>query len=83
MHYLLQILIALDQLLTALLGGWADETLSSYAWRLEQQGKFWGRVWRPAIDLLWRVFGVPEHCRSSYLAERTRAQLPPELRVAK
>lgn len=81
--YVLQVLIALDQLLTALLGGWADETLSSYAWRLERSKKFWGRVWRPAIDAVWRLFGVHDHCLRSYLAERDRAQLPPNLRDAK
>ena len=28
-----QILIAIDQLANAMIGGWADETLSSRAWR--------------------------------------------------
>ena len=28
-----QILIAIDQLANAVIGGWADETLSSRAWR--------------------------------------------------
>lgn len=28
-----QVLVALDQLVNALFGGWADETLSSRCWR--------------------------------------------------
>lgn len=33
-----QILIAIDQLANAVIGGWADETLSAAAWRTEQSG---------------------------------------------
>ena len=37
--YLLQILIALDQLANTLIpGGWADETLSSRAHRMREKG---------------------------------------------
>lgn len=71
-----QVLVALDQLFTALIGGWADETLSSYAWRMEREDKPWGRVWRPCID--W-VFGEG-HCYDAYIAERERLQTPPILR---
>jgi hypothetical protein len=76
--WILQILIALDQLCTALIGGWADETLSSYAWRMEQEHKPWGRA-RAWIDRIF--FWMPQHCYSAYLAERQRAQLPPEFRA--
>ena len=80
-RYILQILIAFDQFLCTLVGGWADESLSSYAHRLERQGKFWGRLWRPVIDRFFHVcFGQQQHCYQSYLAERERAHLPPELR---
>lgn len=81
-RWLLQVLIALDQLVTALLGGWADETLSSYAWRLERHGKPWGRFWRPVIDaIFWLLRGEVAHCRNAHEAERTRAQVAPELRT--
>lgn len=81
-HYLFQILIAFDQLLCTFIGGWADESLSSYAWRLEQKGKIWGRIWRPVADWFFRFFfSDNNHCHKSYLAERERAHLPPELRV--
>ena len=77
--YPIRILIALDQLITALLGGWPDETLSSYAWRLERRGKLAGRIFRPAIDWLFQWEG-PNHCERAALYERLRLQIDPELR---
>ena len=78
MNYFIRVLVALDQLVTALLGGWPDETLSSYAWRLEQQGKPFGFM-RRVIDWLFAWEG-PNHCERAMLYERQRLQLPPELR---
>lgn len=76
MTYLKKILIAVDQLANALLAGWPDETLSSRAWRWEQDGV---RVWpRRLIDRIF--FWEPKHCRESYVSEREGRQLPPELR---
>jgi hypothetical protein len=80
--YLHQVLIALDQLGTALLGGYADETLSSYAWRLERDGKPFGKVTRPVIDFLFS-WQSRSHCRIAYELERVRAQCPPEMRTTK
>ena len=51
MTYGKAVLIATDQLLNALLGGWPDETLSSRAWRWEQHDV---RNWpRRVIDSLF------------------------------
>ena len=59
-----QVLIAIDQLLNALLGGYADESLSSRAYRLSQEGFTWPKTF---IDtLLWFD---EDHCYESYLAE--------------
>jgi hypothetical protein len=70
------ILIALDQLINAICGGWPDETVSSRAWRWEQSGR---RAWpRRLIDRVF--FFDPGHCRESFESERTGRQLPPELR---
>lgn len=74
-NWAMQVLIALDQLITALVGGFADETLSSYSYRMEQQGKPWG-VARRFIDFLF----FEGHCEQAYLAEIERHQLPPEFR---
>lgn len=69
-------LIALDQLVNALCGGWPDETISSRAWRWELAGK---RGWpRILIDTVF--FFDPDHCRESFESERLGRQLPPECR---
>ena len=67
----LQVLIALDQLVNALIGGWADETLSSHAYRRHP------RLARVINALLWFD---PDHCRGSFESERLRLQSPPEAR---
>lgn len=73
--YILNNLIALDQMVNALFGGSPDETLSARAWRTEVQGKLLGRVFRPLIDFVfWPV--QKRHCREAYLAELTKRQLP-------
>ena len=77
--WLLQVLIALDQLANALIpGGWADETLSSRAHRMRQKRQ---RVWGwtgNAIDRLF--FWQRNHCAQAHADELDRLQLPPELR---
>lgn len=75
--WLKQVLIALDQLINALLGGWADETLSSHAYRLDQDGKPFGFM-RRVIDLV--LWFDPDHCKQSYLSETLRMQSPPQAR---
>lgn len=73
------LLIALDQLLNALFGGWPDETLSSRAWRWDISGK---RSWpRRLIDLVF--FFDRNHCFESFESERLGRQLPPECRPDK
>jgi hypothetical protein len=88
-HWLLQLFIAVDQLLNVLVtpfssGAWADETLSSRAWRMYHAKKPWGLIWRPVIDLLFfwqhQPPGVMGHCHGAYLKERERYNLPPEMR---
>jgi len=72
-----QILIAFDQLLNTLIGGCADETLSSHAYRMHRDGKPWGFL-RRVIDAIF--FWQTEHCYESYISEKERRQLPPEFR---
>jgi len=81
MGYLRQNLIALDQCVNALTGGWADETLSSRLWRLEVRRKLAGRILRPVVDWVFRVFlRHNDHCLSAYLNEMARKQLPESMR---
>lgn len=71
-HWIVQVLIALDQLVNALCGGWADETLSAHAHRA-------GWSWRRrAINALF--FWQPDHCRAAYESEMERRQMAPEYR---
>lgn len=72
----LQILIAIDQLLNSLIGGYADETLSSRAYRHKKNGS---RSW-PAWLIDHIFFWQEEHCKASYESELERSHLSPELR---
>lgn len=73
----MHILIALDQLLNAILSGYADETVSSRAYRMDGKKRRWTLA-RAVIDGLF--FWQPDHCRQAYLSEQQRRQLPPALR---
>ena len=76
MTYSKRMLIAIDQLINALLGGWPDETLSSRCYRWARDGV---RDWpRRFIDGL--PFWKAGHCQRAYEGERKRLQCPPELR---
>ena len=69
-NYVIQVLVAVDQLANAVLGGWADETLSSRAYRLHDK-----KVWfiaEKAINTLF--FFQTDHCKKSYEDELNRAQ---------
>ena len=75
---ILNLLIAIDQLtwvLVTLGNGLPDETISAAAWRMEQQGKWAGKVLRPLIDLLFLPL-ERDHCYRAWLSEVQRLQLP-------
>lgn len=78
--YIINILIALDQLGNALFGGSPDETLSARAWRSESNGKMLGMVFRPLIDGLFWVI-ERNHCEKAFIAELKKMQLPKDYRV--
>lgn len=80
-QWIFQVVVALDQLGSALTGGWADETISSRLYRLDEQGSSRARALRMAVDSVASWFGQDRHCFRSYQAERIRAQLPPEMRL--
>lgn len=66
MAYVKQILIAVDQLVNAILLGYADETISARAYRLGKTSKAW-RVAEKVINVLF--FFQDEHCQAAYLDE--------------
>lgn len=75
LRYILNILIALDQLINTLVGGYPDETLSASAWLGEQQGKFIPCIMRPVIDFIfWPI--ERNHCANAYHAEYNHSQRP-------
>ena len=84
--WLYQLFIAVDQLANVLItplqaGAYADETMSARAYRMDRDGKPWGRVLRPLIDILFFWQAVPGgHCWGAYVKERKRLHLPPEMR---
>lgn len=67
-----QILVAIDQLINTLFGGYADETLSARAYRLSvERNRHW------ALRLINSIFfWQPNHCKTSYESEVMRKQLP-------
>lgn len=71
---IIQVLIAVDQLANTVFNGYADETLSSRAYRRQHKNWFWkyGRIF---IDALF--FFQKNHCYQAYLSELKRKQLPP------
>lgn len=76
-EYLLNILIAADQLANAILLGKPDETLSARSWRLHE--RYWyAEVARVIIDFIFRIFGQKAHCYNSYLSEKNNSHLPDE-----
>ena len=78
---LLNLLIAVDQFFWVLLtlgNGSPDETISAALWRMEMQGKWAGRLFRPVVDTLF--FFDPDHCRNAYNAEFRNLQLPESYR---
>ena len=80
-HYLFQLLLATDQLINALIGGWADETLSSRAYRSSRKTGSWR--WRICQGLINGLFFNRTHCFEAFESERCGSQLPPEFRFRK
>ncbi|THA14533.1 hypothetical protein [Rodentibacter pneumotropicus] len=72
------ILIAVDQLCNALVGGAADETFSSRCYRgailADKPKKRW-RFWHKFVNGLFRD---PNHCKTAYESEIKRRQYPTE-----
>lgn len=63
----LNLLVALDQFLFCVLclgDSYPNETASACAWRMEQDGRWTGRLFRPLIDTLF--WFDADHCRVSF-----------------
>ena len=84
-NYGAQVFIAVDQLCNALIPpidgtlSYADETLSARSYRAHRDGKLFGKITMPVIDLLFFWQG-PNHCFNAYRKEHDRQNLPNEYR---
>ena len=72
-----QVLIAIDQVLNTLVGGFADETLSARAWRCRHDSRRWS-IARRVIDTVF--FFDTDHCEQAYLNEFDRRHFPTHYR---
>lgn len=67
-NYLLNILIAFDRMINAIIGGDPDETLSSVAYR-KNRDKTGYKFTMPFINFL---FANEDHCKNAYDFDRDR-----------
>jgi hypothetical protein len=63
--YLFGLLVAVDQFVNALLGGYADETISFRAAVARSNGERWGCVLCKLLDKI-----DPDHCAKTLVAKR-------------
>lgn len=82
MPYGKAVLVALDQLGNAIMGGWPDETISSRAFRWRKNGiRKWPEKIINTIFFLDRdKKSGKRHCELSFESEREGRQMPPEMR---
>lgn len=84
-HGMMQLFIAVDQLLNVMLNPfseqtWADETISSRCGRLGHRYPY--KVYKWVIDtLLFSWWQGPNHCVNAYEKEKERYNSPPEMRL--
>lgn len=77
--YWLNLALAVDQLLNALLGGSCDETLSSRTYRMASLGHRSWSLFEGFVNALffWDKDGNGrKHCELSYLVEMNRGHMP-------
>ena len=79
-RYGYHVLIAIDQLFNALIGGAADETLSSRTYRGAVLAKYPRKRWRIWYRLINALFFDANHCKRAYESEVKRRQYPAEFR---
>ncbi len=77
MQYFRNIAIAIDQLFNSFLRGSPDETLSSRAYRLYKNNKYWYSAY-PYYGITMLFFWQNNHCKGAYKSEIERKHLPYE-----
>ena len=74
------VLIGLDQLFNAIIGGAADETLSSRTYRGAVLAKHPRKRWRIWYRVINAVFFDANHCKTAYESEIKRRQYPEDFK---
>lgn len=74
------VLIAIDQLFNALIGGAADETLSSRTYRGAVLSPTPRKRWRIWYRVINAVFFDANHCKTAYESEIKRRQYPEDFK---
>ena len=82
-RYGYHVLIAIDQLFNALIGGAADETLSSRTYRGAVLAKYPRKRWRIWYRVINALFFNADHCKTAYESEVKQRQYPAEFRAIK
>ena len=72
------VLVAIDQLFNALIGGAADETLSSRTYRGAVLAQYPRKRWRIWYRVINALFFDANHCKTAYESEIKRRQYPVE-----
>jgi hypothetical protein len=75
-EWVYQVAIGVDQQINALLGGSADETMSSRCFRLNHIRTY--RVLELGVNALFHPFQGPDHCEHAYMKEVFGRQVPEE-----
>ncbi len=68
------VVVAIDQLFNALIGGAADETLSSRTYRRAVLTEYPRKRWRVLYHVINGVFVDRNHCKEAYFSEVYRRQ---------
>lgn len=78
--YCKNVLIALDQLLNTVCGGFPDETISAVCYRKSQEKGHYGfKLLKFILDITLTPINQ-DHCFESYYSEMKRSQLPEKYR---
>lgn len=72
------VIVAIDQLFNAIIGGAADETLSSRTYRGAMLAEKPRKRWRVLYRMINGLFFDKNHCKTAYESEVTRRQYPQE-----
>ena len=78
--YFINVLIAVDQLVNTLFGGYPDETISAECYRKSQEkGHYFYKILKFILDICLSPI-KQNHCEQAYISEVYRKQLPPNYR---